>query len=164
MLTPALMLVLVAGDVSSSPRVVPFANGRTYVDSKGGLDHVVVQDAKGNVTSESWCESGGFSDYVGLFSKFRDAVGRRDRDATARLIHYPFSVNDTRPHVSGSRTTRMFSNASSLAKSYAKIFTAEVQEKIRKAEPAAVFCKDGMAMVGDGVIWANRTGVAILNP
>ena len=39
-------------------------------------------------------------------------------------------------------------------KGYAKVFTPQVLELIRRAEPAAVFCQDGQGMLGDGVVWA----------
>jgi len=152
-----LALLVAVGEPDSPPTIVEFPGGHTSVDSKGDVDHVIVQDAKGNILSESWCDSGRFSEYFALFAKFKDALARGNRDAALRLFDYPFRVN-------GGTKPRVFKTASSLSKGYAKVFTPGVLEKIGKAEPAAVFCRDGQAMLGDGIAWANPTGIAILNP
>lgn len=152
-----LALLVAVGELGSQPTILQFPGGHTSVDSKGDVDHVVVQDGKGNMMSESWCDSGRFSDYVALFAKFKDALAKRNRDATLGLVDYPFRVN-------GGKKPLVFKTASSLSKAYARVFTPGVLEKIGKAEPAAVFCRDGQAMIGDGIVWANRTGIAILNP
>lgn len=139
-----------------APRVVKFTDGSASIDAEGGVDHVVVRDTKGNVTSESRCGAGTFDKYFALFTKLNDAVARADRAAIVNLIAYPLRVNGKKPLA--------FRNAAALTNNYDKVFTAEVQAKIRKAEPAAVFCWDGRAMLGDGVVWATGKGVVILNP
>jgi hypothetical protein len=73
-----------------------------------------------------------------------------------KLVDYPLRVNAKKPLV--------LQNAAALTTSYDKVFTATVQEKIQNAEPAAVFCRDGRAMLGDGLLWATPMGIAILNP
>src|SRR5579862_395382 len=133
-----LALLVALGEPDSQPTIVQFPGGHTSVNSKGDVDHVVVQDAKGNMTSESWCDSGRFSDYFALFSKFKDALARGNRDAALGLVDYPFRVN------SGKKPL-VFKTASSLSKGYTRVFTPGVLEKIGKAEPAAVFCRDGQA-------------------
>lgn len=158
MTSVALILVLsVVADAGSPPTLVPFAGGQTCIDSQDGVDHVTVKVAQGNVKAESWCDAGSFSDYFTLFTRFKAAIAKVNRDATLNLVNYPFRVN-------GAKKPLIFKTASSLAKSYAKIFMPEVQYKIEKAEPAAVFCRDGQAMISNGVVWVNRTGIAILNP
>jgi hypothetical protein len=152
-----LAVVVAVGELGSQPVIVQFPGGHTSVDSKGGVDHVVVQDANGNLMSESWCDSGRFSDYFALFAKFKDALARGNRDAALRLIDYPLRVN-------GGTKPRVFKTPSSLSKGYSKVFTPGVLAKIGKAEPAALFCRDGQAMIGNGIVWANHTGIAILNP
>jgi hypothetical protein len=158
----ALPLILLVASVAAAEenRVVTFATGSTIVDSSGGTDHVVVKDAKGNVTSESWCESGTYDAYVTLFTKLKDAVGGKDRRAVLNLVAFPFRMNG--PKVS------VFRNEASLAKRYDTVFTPKVVEKIRKAEPAAVFCRNGEGMLGDGVIWATPSKgsalATVLNP
>jgi hypothetical protein len=156
-LTPALLSALaVASLAGSSNRVVEFPGGRTFVDSLGEADHVLVQDLKGNVKSDSLCDSGRFSDYFVLFIRFRDAIAGGDKEAVLHLLDYPFRVN-------GPQTPLVFKKASRLSKSYSQVFTAEVQKQIRDAEPAALFCRNGQAILGSGVVWANRSGVAVLN-
>lgn len=151
-----LFIVVDAGSAANGNRIVNFAEGSTSVQTKDGVDHVVVRDLKGKVTFESRCYVGTFSEYFALFTTFKDAVSRGDREATLSLIHYPFRVNGEK------RLT--FRNASALTPNYDKVFTSELQNKIRTAEPAAVLCRDGLATVGDGLVWAKGPGVAILNP
>ena len=151
-----LLAVAAAAVAPSAARIVKFAEGSTSIEAVGRVEHVVVRDTKGNVISESRCDSGTFDEYLALFTKLRDAVSRADRSAVVKLVNYPLRVNGKKPLV--------LQNAASLTKSYEKVFTVTAQEKIRKAEPAAVFCRDGRAMLGDDIIWATTTGVAILNP
>ena len=121
---------------------------------------MVVTDSAGNVTAESICEPGTYAQYFALFATLKEALARGNRASVTKLVAYPFRVNADRPLV--------FPSADSLLKSYDMVFTPSVLMKVRKAEPAAVFCRDGAAMLGDGVIWARRSsgGVAawVLNP
>jgi hypothetical protein len=41
---------------------------------------------------------------------------------------------------------------------YHDIFSAPVVEKIRAAQPRALFCRNGRAMLGNGVLWAHAEG------
>ena len=148
----ALAIVSLAG---SSNRVIEFAGGRTSVEALGEVDHVLVQDLRGNVVSDSTCEGGRFSDYLVLFIRFKDAVVGGDQAAALRLIDYPFRVNAPKPLV--------FKTADALSKSYPKVFTAEVTQKLRDAQPAALSCKNGQATLGAGILWAKRTGIDILD-
>lgn len=55
----------------------------------------------------------------------------------------------------------MARNPSVLLKKYDEVFTKLVVEAILKAEPTAVFCRNGQGMLGDGVVWADvREGQA----
>jgi hypothetical protein len=67
-----------------------------------------------------------------------------------KLVGYPIQVNAKRSLSLGS--------AAALSKAYEKVFTPKVLEAVRKAEPAAVFCRNGQGMLGDGVIWAVASG------
>jgi hypothetical protein len=151
-----MLVVVAATGMSGGARIVTFAGGSTTIDPESGVDHVVVRDEKGNVTSESRCDLGTFDDYFSLFTKLRDAVSRPDRQAVVNLVAYPFRVNGKKPVV--------FRSPASLATRYESVFTDQVRAKIARAEPAAVFCRGGQAMLGDGVVWARRTGLAVLNP
>ena len=114
---------------------------------------MVVKDTQGKVLSESWCDSGTFDAYLALFTKLKESVARGDRSGVVKLAAYPFRVNAKKPLV--------FRNEASLLKGYDKTFTPRVLKKIREAEPAAVFCRNGEGMLGDGVVWAKvSTGTA----
>jgi hypothetical protein len=112
------------------------------------------------VVSESWCDSGAFDAYFVLFTKLKEALARGDRSAVVKLVAYPFRVNGKKP--------RILRNEASLSKSYDKVFTPQILDKIRAAEPAAVFCRDGEGMLGHGVIWANiadrGAAATVINP
>jgi len=157
---PPILLLVASVAAAEEGRVITFATGSATVDADGGTDHVVVKDAKGNVTSESWCEPCTYDAYVTLFTKLKDAVAGKDRRAVPKLVAFPFRVNGPKGSV--------FRNEASLAKRYDGVFTPKVVEKIRKAEPAAVFCKHGEGMLGDGVIWATPSNgvvaATVLNP
>ena len=156
MLIPALLLALATVSLADSAnRVIDFAGGRTFVDSLGEVDHVLVQDLRGNVIADTVCEVGRFSDYLVLFIRFRDAVVGGDPEAAVRLVDYPFRVNASKPLT--------FKTAAALSKSYDKVFTPEIQQKLRDAQPAALFCKKDLATLGGGVVWAKPSGIAILD-
>jgi hypothetical protein len=149
-----LPLILLVASVASAEesRVIKFATGSATVDSHGGTDHVVVKDTTGKVTSESSCETGTYDAYVTLFTKLKDAVAGKDRRAVLKLVAFPFRMNGPNPIV--------FRDEASLAKGYDTVFTPKVVERIRQAEPAAVFCRNGEGMLGDGVIWATPSNGA----
>lgn len=151
-----MLVIVAAAGATRGERVVRFAGGSTSIEAEGGVDHVVVRDEKGAVTAESRCDAGTFDEYLALFTKFRDAVSRPDPKAVIDMVAYPFRVNGKKRLV--------FRNAESLSKRYDDVFTPAVQTKVRKAEPAAVFCRNGRAMFGDGVVWASPTGLDVLNP
>jgi hypothetical protein len=148
------------GSSKPIPRIVKFAGGQTEIDSENGLDHVVVKDAQGEVSSESWCEAGTFDDYFAFFTKLKEALAQGDRKSVVKLVSYPFQVNAQKPLV--------VRNEASLLKSYDRVFTPPVLETIGKAEAAAVFCRDGAGMLGNGVIWATGSAgsakATVLNP
>jgi hypothetical protein len=86
---------------------------------------------------------------AGEITKLKESTGRGDRTAVVKLVEYPFRVNGKK-HLT-------FRDEVSLLKDYDKVFTPQVLDRIRKAEPAAVFCRDGLGMLGDGVVWARAS-------
>lgn len=149
-----------SGTLKKSVRTVKFAAGETVIESGSDTDHVIVKDSQGNVTAESHCDSGSFDAYVTLFTKLRESLARGDRSVVVKLADYPLRVN--------SKSPLSIRDQVDLSKSYDKVFTPQVLEKIRKAEPAAVFCRDGLGMLGDGVVWAIVSGgtakATVINP
>ena len=88
----------------------------------------------------------------GLHHEYR--LGARPRDL------------GTSAHIVFAEHTRTFRNEATLSKAYEEVFTPRVW--IRRAAPAAVFCRNGQGMLGDGVVWADiweRTAKAfVINP
>ena len=144
-----------SGTKDGNARTVNFPGGRVAIETRKGVDHLVVTDGKGRVRSESWCDSARFDDYSSLFANLKKAITRGDRVTVLKLVGYPLRVNSTK--------MRLLRDAKSLARSYDEVFTKGVLEKIRNSEPAALFCRNGAAMLGDGVVWAtgSTTSLAI---
>jgi hypothetical protein len=92
-------------------------------------------------------ETGSYDELSTFFKQFLATLGAGRTDGVAALIRYPLQVNGTpRFKVSDRRT---------LLSQYGEIFNPDVVKKIRNAAPEAVFCRNGQAMIGDGVIWAH---------
>ena len=138
-----------SGATKGPARTVKFEGGETVIATDRGSDHVVVKNGQGKVVAESWCDSGAFDSYLALFNKLEDSVARADRNAVVKLATYPLRVNAKKPLV--------LRNEASLLKAYDKVFTPWVLDRIRRAEPAAVFCRNGQGMLGDGVVWATAS-------
>lgn len=47
-------------------------------------------------------------------------------------------------------------NKAELARQYGQVFSNSVLKDIQAAEPAAIFCRDGRAMMGNGLVSARR--------
>ena len=148
------------GASSGSTRTIKHAVGETIVESGGHGDHVIIRDAEGKTTAESWCEPGAFDAYVALFTALKSSTGRGDRTGVVKMIAYPLRVNAKKP-----RTVR---DEAALSKAYDRVFTPRVLDMIAKAEPAAVFCRNGQGMLGNGVVWARVSDgtakVRVINP
>jgi hypothetical protein len=141
-------------------KTIKFSGGETTVEFGGHTGHVTNKDSKGNMMSESWCDSGTFDAYLTLFTKLKESAWRGDRMAVVKLVAYPLRVNGKKP--------MNYRDEAALLKNYDTVFTPRVLDRIQKAEPAAIFCRDGWGMLGDGVVWArasNETAkVEIINP
>jgi len=141
-----------AAPASPQPRIVSFPGGRATVATDGIAEHVVVTGADGHLASESWCprESGTYDELVALFERLQAAVASQEAESVARLLRFPFRVNEN-----GART---IDTPGELVRRYHDIFSAPVVEKIRTAQPRALFCRNGSAMLGDGLFMAHAEG------
>lgn len=141
---------------NGNPKIIKFPGGETWVERSDQTDHVIVKDGNGEMQSESWCEAGTFDEFFDLFTKLKAALAKKDHAAVTKLMDYPFRVNTDKP--------RTFRTEAALLKAFDSVFTPPVLTKIRDAEPAAVFCRNGEGMLGDGVLWATVAGATALNP
>jgi hypothetical protein len=160
-------------------RTIPLKNGEVQIErqnhasvhaddgsvrEQGGMDMVTVVDASGTLVSESACHdsTGRYDEYHAHFKALIAAIKANDAAHVATLVHYPLRVNR-----SGQRPL-MIANAAALKKKYASVFSAETQKAIIEAEPANVFCRNGSAMMGHGVVWAQaksgRVALFVVNP
>jgi hypothetical protein len=89
-------------------------------------------------------ETGSYDELSTFFKQIVAAIGAAKTDAVTALIRYPLQVNGTpRINVSDRRT---------LLSRYSDVFNPDVVKKIRNALPEAVFCRNGQAKIGNGVI------------
>jgi hypothetical protein len=151
---PALLIFALLASVAAVTRVVHFTGGEAIVHAVAdGTQHVVIKDAKGNVTSDSYCDSSsGFYDrVVALGVAVQSAARRGDAAALGTLMQYPLRVNLGHARTS----TLMVTSRAMLLSHYAQIFTPGVLAGLRAMEPGDVFCRNGMSMLANGTIWAS---------
>jgi hypothetical protein len=144
------------GKSASTKRFVPFDGGTALVQAEGNSDHVTVVAPDGGLRRESWCAAPANYDLVvNLFSKFRSALLAKDEAAVADLVRFPLRVNG-RPAIA-------VPNRENLLSHFYEVFNPSTVNKINRAEPSAVFCRNGTeAMLGDGVLWARGDGSKLL--
>lgn len=133
----------------ASTRDVPFDGGLARIESNAdGSEVVRVLDADGGVLSESHCLAprAGYDAVRDFYTRVRAAILAGDPEQVADLMAFPLRVND--------ETTRVVKNRTQFLSEYARILTRDVVERVRRAEPAHVFCNAQGEMLGDGVLWA----------
>ena len=146
---------------SSLARVITFPGGSVTVVQADGQERVRITDTNGQLQAESYCpaESGTFDQLRAFFIDFKAAVTSGNSLKVAGLVGYPLRVNGAQK--------RNIQNRAELRRRYSQIFTAQVIEEIRAAEPAAIFCRDGQAMIGNGAVWVSaekgRVAVRVVN-
>lgn len=114
-------------------------------------DHVIVRADSGEVKFRSTCflnEEGSYDDLVTFFTRLARAVDRGDANAVVGMAQFPVSFHGPQ--------LEKISNAAELRKHYDRVFNAGVVSRVRAAEPQQVFCRKGLAMIGNGVVWARR--------
>ena len=135
--------------------VITFPGGTAVVTPSHGMQHVVIKDARGTVTSDSYCDSssGTYQQIVAFGSAMKAAVRHGDKAAVARLMQYPLRVNAAR---SGKLTTRTITSSRDFLAAYAGVFTGPIAAHISGMQPHEVFCRNGMAMFAGGTLWAAK--------
>jgi hypothetical protein len=131
------------------------------VEVEGKVDHVILRGDDWSVHQESWCphELGSYEQYATFFQRFQAAVIGGNAEAVSKLVRYPLKVFG--------RDARNIGGKEEFLQRYPDIFSETVLGEIKKAEPRFVFCRDGSAMLGNGVIWASlhdgNVAVDVLN-
>jgi hypothetical protein len=88
--------------------------------------------------------------------KFLKAAARGDRAAAADAVSYPLRVNGAR--------ARILHNKAELLAQWDSIFSPPLVAALREAVPHEMFVRQGMAMVGGGVVWFDDKGAKVINP
>lgn len=161
-------------------RTIPLKNGEVQIERQnhayvhgaagrlrehGAIDMVMIVDASGATVSESACShaSGSHDDYHAFFRTLAQAVKADDVKQLSSLVRYPLQVNQGK----GKRPL-VIANAAEFREKHARIFDVKTRSAILAAEPAAVFCKQGSAMIGHGIVWASgqsgRVALSVVNP
>jgi hypothetical protein len=142
---------------SPPPRTIAFPGGTALVEVEGITEHVVVTGTDGSLRSESWCtaETGTYDALVALFERLQVAVTSHDARSVARLLRFPFRVNDK-------KAVKMVATPDEFLRRYDKILVEPIVAEIRIAQPRALYCHNSAAMLGKGVIWARtERGIAL---
>lgn len=132
---------------------------------QGAIDMVMIVDAAGATVSESACShaSGSYDDYHAFFRTLAQAVKTDDVKQLSSLVGYPLQVNQ-----GNGKRPLVIADATAFRAKYARIFDGKTRSAILEAEPAAVFCRQGMAMIGHGIVWASgqsgRVALSVVNP
>jgi uncharacterized protein len=129
-------------------RKVKFPGGEVTITPKDEFERVTVQGAQGEY-SESLCQAGDFDAYSAFFGKLKSAVVQNDRSAVATLMAFPLRVNIAK------QKPKTFRSEAAFLKAYDEVFTEDLREGIRGAEPADIFCRDGSTMFCGGAVWAD---------
>ncbi len=161
-------------------RTIPVKNGQVQIErqdhafvhgygdkvrAQGAIDMVMIVDASGATVSESACShvSGSYDQYHAFFRALLQAVEADDVKKVASLARYPLQVNQGK----GKRPL-VIADAAVFREKYAQIFDRKTRHAILQAEPARLFCKQGSAMIGGGVVWASGqsgpVALTVVNP
>lgn len=114
---------------------------------------------------ESACShvSGSYDTYHAFFRTLAQAVKADDVERLSSLVRYPLQVNQ-----GNGKRPLVIANATAFREKYARIFDRKTRTAILEAEPAEVFCKQGSAMIGHGIVWASgqagRVALSVVNP
>jgi hypothetical protein len=148
-------VVLAAALLGAMPaqRLVRFSGGSVAVRQTTQGQRVTVRNAHGTVTSDSYCnaQTGTFNQAVQFATAVRRAATRNDRVALVGLLHYPLRVNTSPGH------SYSVASAGLLLRRFSTTFTPSVMKQLRALQPNDVFCRNGMSMLGSGVMWAGVT-------
>lgn len=149
------LLLGASGAALAKPRVIAIPGGRVTVDGPVGYEKVLIE-RKGKPPTESTCDkrAGTFDELFDLFKRLKAAVKTGKAAAVTPLLHFPFKASGPTP--------RTFADAADLTSHYAEVFTPAVRKRIADAEPAALYCAGGGAMLGDGVMWGSRNDDGVL--
>lgn len=141
---------------SAAPHVVHFPGGEALITKAAAAQHVVIKDRSGNITSESDCDadSGSYDEIVAFGHALKSAALRGDRRAIAGMMRYPLRVN------TGPGRRVVIPNEAAFLQRYRTLFGPALTPELERLQPDNVFCREGMAMIGNGFVWAQvRNGV-----
>lgn len=170
MKSAAMLLALVTA-LAAATRTVTYDGHRVRIERKGDVEHIVITDKRGEVGIETWCDrdSGFYDQIVALGRALVAAAKRDDPRALAGLMQFPLVVNIGVGSGIGRRVRHIsiYDRGTFLAR-YRSIVTLHVLSLLQQDEPREAFCRNGMSMVGDGVMWATtdshgRLKVAVIN-
>ena len=154
MLKTTVLLLAALATAAPGSQIVHFSSGKAIVQaSADSTQHVIIEDTRGNVTSDSYCDasSGRYDQIVQFATAVRNAAERDNQPALAALMQYPLRVN---AGAGQSPKSQRITSRGMLLKRRQWIFTPAVLSRLRTMEPHDVFCRDGMSMIAGGTIWA----------
>lgn len=116
-------------------------------------DVVVPLDAQGCPLGESHFKANGFSYQasVDFITELQRRLKAGDKAGLAELVNYPLHFNR------GKGTTALVKDRAAFLGSYDHIYTPDFIRTILAADPRDLFCNSRGVMVGNGILWADRT-------
>lgn len=151
----AILILAALASAAQSSQTIYFASGKATVQaSADNTQHVIIYDTRGNVTSDSYCDtsSGRYDQIVQFATAVRSAAERDDQPALAALVRYPLRVN---AGAGQSPESQRITSKAVLLRQRRWIFTPAVVSRLRTMEPHDGFCRNGMSMLAGGTIWAS---------
>lgn len=116
-------------------------------------DVVVPLDAAGCPLGESHFKPNGFSYQasVDFYTELQRLLKAGDKEGLADLANYPLRVN-------GSKGKALIvKDKAAFLKSFGQIYSPAVVAAVLAVDPRNLFCNYQGVMLGDGILWADRT-------
>ena len=86
----------------------------------------------------------------------KQAILSGNADAAARCMNFPVRVNSLGANM-------QIRNRADLRAKFSSVFTPAYIAKLRDTVPHDMFVRNGMIMLGDGMLWFNDKGVSVIN-
>lgn len=150
-------------EVTRTSRIVSFATGTATIETAGDIEHISIKELDGSLRAESTCDSNSTGSYEQIVAFKKSLQGKTDDSvAMSKIVRYPMRLS--RPEGQGLRIT----DEKAFLQYAKRILTPAVIKAIQESEPHDVFCRNGMSMMGSGVLWmtlseSGQMKIAVVN-
>jgi hypothetical protein len=155
------------GNGSDGGRPLDFENSIGMAGTWSSADgaHTYPVSLRGTTVREGADAAGRYRDissesdaaFEARVQSFWRAVLRGDKAAAVRFISYPLRANI------GKGKSKTFRNSAEVLSAWNEIFTPALIGKLLADLPHDMFVRQGMAMLGNGEVWFDAKGLAVVN-